>query len=99
MDGNQLSPPWRTMGAGKQGVRMAVLNGNIDKKDHDQSRELQRRWWIRVRRSFSIPDLVTDEHALEMIVGSVAPKSLRSELKKPISEAHHCGLTWSRCGG
>ena len=30
-------------------------------------------WWRRFRRSFEIPDLVTDEHALSIILASLSP--------------------------
>jgi hypothetical protein len=31
------------------------------------------RWWRRFRRSFGIPDLLTDEHACSIIVASLSP--------------------------
>jgi hypothetical protein len=30
-------------------------------------------WWRRIRRAFGIPDLVTDEHARELIVMELSP--------------------------
>ena len=30
-------------------------------------------WWRRFRRSFEVPDLVTDEHALSIVLASLSP--------------------------
>ena len=37
----------------------------------ERNEDLYRRWWIRMRRAFDIPDLVTDEHAREAIEESI----------------------------
>jgi hypothetical protein len=34
---------------------------------------LRERWWIRIRRGFGVPDLVTDRHATSLIVNELTP--------------------------
>ncbi|HEX4218302.1 MAG TPA: hypothetical protein VHZ02_08035 [Acidimicrobiales bacterium] len=52
--------------------------------DGEHDMELMRRWWLRMRRSFAVPDIVTDDHAIEVIVGIALPVSIRLELKEEI---------------
>jgi hypothetical protein len=52
--------------------------------DDDHDTELMKRWWLRMRRSFAIPDIVTDEHAIEVIVGLAVPESIRLDRREEI---------------
>ncbi|HEX4245890.1 MAG TPA: hypothetical protein VHY77_10000, partial [Acidimicrobiales bacterium] len=45
--------------------------------DNEHDTELMKRWWLRMRRSFAIPDIITDDHAIEVITGAVVPESTR----------------------
>jgi hypothetical protein len=45
--------------------------------DDEHDTELMKRWWLRMRRAFAIPDIVTDEHAIEVIMGLAVPESVR----------------------
>ena len=50
--------------------------------EHDA--ELMKRWWVRMRRSFAIPDIVTDEHAIEVIMGLAIPETIRLDRREEI---------------
>ncbi|HXA33263.1 MAG TPA: hypothetical protein VNV87_13455 [Acidimicrobiales bacterium] len=52
--------------------------------DDEHDTELMRRWWLRMRRSFAIPDIVTDEHAIEAIMGLAVPESIRLDRREEI---------------
>jgi hypothetical protein len=52
--------------------------------DDEHDMELMERWWLRMRRSFAVPDLVTDDHAIEAIMGVAVPESIRLEHKGEI---------------
>jgi hypothetical protein len=45
--------------------------------DDEHDTELMKRWWLRMRRAFAIPDIVSDEHAIEVIMGLAVPESAR----------------------
>jgi hypothetical protein len=52
--------------------------------DDEHDTELMKRWWLRMRRSFAIPDIVTDEHAIEVIMGLAVPESIRLDRREEI---------------
>jgi hypothetical protein len=52
--------------------------------DHEHDTELMERWWLRMRRSFAIPDIVTDEHAIEVIMRLAVPETTRPDGKQEI---------------
>lgn len=52
--------------------------------DDEHDTELMKRWWLRMRRSFAIPDIVTDEHAIEVIMGLAVPEAIRLDRQEEI---------------
>jgi hypothetical protein len=50
----------------------------------EREMELMERWWLRMRRSFAVPDIVTDDHAIEVIMGVAVPEPIRLEHKGEI---------------
>jgi hypothetical protein len=47
------------------------------------SEELSERWWLRIRRAFGVPDLVTDYHAKVLIIDQLTPPLGMSVLLDP----------------
>jgi hypothetical protein len=52
--------------------------------DDEREMELMERWWLRMRRSFAVPDIVTDDHAIDVIMGVAVPEPIRLEHKGDI---------------
>jgi hypothetical protein len=52
--------------------------------DDEHDTELMKRWWLRMRRSFAIPDIVTDEHAIEVIMSLAVPETVRLDHREEI---------------
>jgi len=50
---------------------------------YPMSEELSERWWLRIRRAFGIPDLVTEYHAKVLIIDELTPPMGPSVLLDP----------------